>query len=756
MSEIETQTKPTQVQKSGSHLRFHKRKAMDRLAAGIVRLGGGMIILSILGIMLFLLKEVLPLWRGARVEPVHTFVLQTDAGLPLAVGLDEYQKMAYTVWADGRIEFLSLDGGETVQQERIELPVGVQLTAVWQSLRLDRLALATSNGHVIEIQIDFGARFVEGGRSYAPAVAETGRLQLDPEGRRIASLAYAGDMEEALTAVGLTADGRVRVLRQSVATSLFGPAEPTVSLYDLTDQLVGTPTAVAVDGLLENLYVGTSDGRLIHFELPEGEAPSRVAVVQAVPSGEVITTLGFLIGDRSLVVGDAAGGVNVWFRVRDETAPTDWRLRKIHPLQSHAAAVTAVAVSARNKGLLSADESGAVFVQFATTERTLATADVASEPLLRLAFAPKANGFLGVDRSGRLHHWAVDNPHPEASWKAFFGKIWYEGYDEPAYVWQSTGGTDDFEPKLSMVPLIWGTLKGTFYSLIIAVPLAILAALYTSQFMHPRWRSRIKPAIEIMAALPSVVLGFLAGLWLAPLVAQYFPGLLASMLFLPPVILLASALWRALPNGLRGRLGDGTEVWLLMPIIVAVVIAGLNLNDLFSQLFFGGDFKAWLFESLGWQYDPRNALVVGFAMGFAVIPIIYTISEDALSNVPSHLVAGSLALGATRWQTAIRVVLPTASAGIFSAVMIGFGRAVGETMIMLMATGNTPIMDWNLFNGFRTLSANIAVEIPEAPVGGTLYRVLFLSAVLLFAMTFVVNTAAEVVRQRVRQRYGRL
>jgi len=140
-------------------------------------------------------------------------------------------------------------------------------------------------------------------------------------------------------------------------------------------------------------------------------------------------------------------------------------------------------------------------------------------------------------------------------------------------------------------------------------------------------------------------------------------------------------------------------------------------------------------------------------MGFAVIPIVFTISEDAFTSVPQHLTAASLALGASRWQTATRVVLPTASPGVFSAAMIGFGRAVGETMIVLMATGNTPLMDWSVFNGMRTLSANIAVEVPEAPYGATLYRTLFLSALLLFVMTFLVNTVAEIVRQRLRDRY---
>jgi len=151
-------------------------------------------------------------------------------------------------------------------------------------------------------------------------------------------------------------------------------------------------------------------------------------------------------------------------------------------------------------------------------------------------------------------------------------------------------------------------------------------------------------------------------------------------------------------------------------------------------------------------YVQRNALVVGFVMGFAIIPIIYTIAEDALSTVPTHLRSASLGAGATPWQTAVRVVIPTAMSGLFSALMVGLGRAVGETMIVLMAAGNTPVMEWNIFNGFRTLSANIATELPEAVVNSTHYRTLFLCALVLFVLTFIVNTVAEVVRLRFRRR----
>ncbi len=151
-------------------------------------------------------------------------------------------------------------------------------------------------------------------------------------------------------------------------------------------------------------------------------------------------------------------------------------------------------------------------------------------------------------------------------------------------------------------------------------------------------------------------------------------------------------------------------------------------------------------------YDQRNALVVGFMMGFAIIPIVYTLAEDALAVVPQTLRSASLGCGATPWQTAVRVIVPTALSGLFSAVMIGLGRAVGETMIVLMAAGNTPLLELNVFNGFRTLSANLATELPDAVRDSGHYRTLFLAALLLFAITFVLNTVAEVVRLRFRRR----
>jgi len=466
-----------------------------------------------------------------------------------------------------------------------------------------------------------------------------------------------------------------------------------------------------------------------------------------------VTVLGFLIGDRTLVVGDQAGGVSTW-QVIPPPGGGPRRLTRVYQFQGHPKPVVAVAASKRDKGFATADGAGDVKVHYGTSGETLITLRADSgKPLHSLVLAPKGDALLVADQTGGLLQWTLDNPHPEVTLRTVFGKIWYEGYSEPAYVWQSTGGTDDFEAKLSLTPLIYGTLKGTFYAMIFAVPMALLAAIYVSEFMHAKVKGYVKPVVEIMAALPSVVLGFLAGLWLAPIVERIVPGIFVMPLVMTASILLTLLGWRLLPIAVRGRFKAGTEALVLVPVVIAAAWLAFWLGGLLETVLLGGNYRGWLLSALGLTYDQRNSLVVGIAMGFAVIPIIFTIAEDSLANVPQHLRAGSLALGANRWQTAIRIVLPTASPGIFSAVMIGFGRAVGETMIVLMATGNTPVMDWSIFNGFRALSANIAVELPEAPEGGTLFRVLFLAALLLFGLTFLVNTLAELVRLRLRQKY---
>jgi len=371
------------------------------------------------------------------------------------------------------------------------------------------------------------------------------------------------------------------------------------------------------------------------------------------------------------------------------------------------------------------------------------------------AVAVAADGTaLAVRVGGTVHHYRVRNPHPEVSLTSLWAAAWHPDYPAPARVWQSSPAGAGDEPKLNLAPLALGTFKAAFYSMLFAAPLGVLAAVYTAYFMARPLRRVVKPGIELMEAVPTVVLGFIAGLWLAPRVEQALAGVLAAPLVLVAGVVAVGALWSSLPGRWRRRVPLGYRPLLMLPVVALLPWASVSASPLIEAACFGGDVSGWLEREFGIAYQQRNALVVGMAMGFAVLPTVFSITEDAIFSVPRSLSDGSLALGATRWQTLTGVVLPTASPGIFSALMIGLGRAIGETMIVLMATGNTPILDLDPFTGLRSLSASIAMEAPESIVGSTHFRVLFLAALLLFAFTFVINTLAELVRQRLRYRYA--
>jgi phosphate transport system permease protein len=495
------------------------------------------------------------------------------------------------------------------------------------------------------------------------------------------------------------------------------------------------------------VFAAVPSARLLQWEIAGSEL--RPAPDIALPGAA--TTLAVLGGGRSLLAGHADGSLSQIFEVPFGEARLEWT--RVRGFPALPAAIASIEPSARDRSFLAGAADGALGLYHATSGRRLWSGRAAIDGAAHLALT--ARGDLGMAAGAQdASRLEIRNAHPEAAWSTYLGRLWYEDAPSPAFVWQSTGGTDAFEPKLSLVPLLFGTLKGTLYALLLAVPLGMGGAIFVSQFMDPRLAGVVKPTVELMASLPSVVLGFVAGLWLAPRLERMLPGLLAMGLAFPLIALAAAVLWRALPRGFTQRFPAGSEVALSALALALGAWACFAGSPWLEATFFAGDFSAWLRAHTGASYDPRNSIVAGVAMAFAVIPLVFAIAEESLSNVPKPLSAASLALGATRWQTIRRVVLPAASPGLFAAIVIGFGRAVGETMIVLMATGNTPLLDWSAFNGFRTLSANIAVEIPEAPQAGTLYRVLFLSALLLFAVTFAANGLADVVRERLRRRYS--
>jgi len=561
--------------------------------------------------------------------------------------------------------------------------------------------------------------------------------------------------ETGTVSVQLLPGNLIQVQRRLVEKDVLGNEKTIEQKYQLSDKLGGTISVIWLGRKGQSLYAGTENGWLARWDLSDEGAGRLVEAVQAFKDNRRITALATSLGDYSLAVGDAQGDVTTWMPVKSPGSGEDKHLALIHRLPGHTQPVSRLLASPRDKSLAVFDSTGTIRLMHITSERLLLELK-AGMPVSAAAFGDNGRKLVVAGPDGKTAAWSLKIPHPEISLSTLFGKVWYEGYDKPEYVWQSSAATDDFEAKLSLVPLIFGTFKATLFSMLFAVPLALLGAVYTSQFMAPNLKGRIKPTVEIMAAVPSVVVGFLAGLWLAPLMDKHLLALFLSLVMVPTMLMMAIFAWRPLAEKTRlGRNLKGYEFLGLLPVVVLSLWLAGQLAVPLEATFFGADLKQWLYSALGVRYDQRNSIVISIALGFAVIPIIFTIAEDALSNVPRNLSAASLALGASRWQTAWRVVLPSALPGVFSAIMIGFGRAVGETMIVLMATGNTPIMSWSVFNGLRSLSANIAVEIPEAPLNGTLYRTLFLSAVLLFVLTFIINTAAELLRQRFRKKYGR-
>jgi len=739
---------------------FRRRaKRNDRIARWLITLTGLAVIFSVILILVLITKVTLPLFKSPEADvfaKLQAPKLETSA---VAVGVDDYLETGYLLDATGSLHFFETLHGTETDTIPLQSPNDATATIVRVEDfgRLEH-AVSWSDGSVTIEQVVFKPFFDaanNNARSIHHDVLRRASFAPTPDGTEVVQTLARSDEEGRKTRIDLLKDGTIRLTQLVVQQSLFGDGEEEEFEQFLTPDVPSPVTVLATGEKGLTLYAGTSDGRLLRWDIEEPGEAELVDNLQAFPDRRAVTALSMVFGDYSLAVGDERGQITTWFPVRFEEDSNHRTLKRIHDLSRHDSPVVAIRHSLRDKSVLSLSEAGVLHLDHMTSERQLLTLKNHS-PLRLFALSSRSDSVIGMTAEGADIIWKLDNPHPEVSWSTLFGKVWYEGYDEPAYVWQSSAATDDFEPKLSLTPLIFGTLKGTFYAMLFAIPLALFGAVYTSQFCRPRFRGMIKPAIEIMAAVPTVIIGFLAALWLAPIIKTSLGSLFLSLILLPTGLILAILLWQ----GLRkvdplSKLERGFEFLAIAPVIILAVAIAATLGPTFENAFFGGDLAQWMFTEHGMRYDPRNCIIIAFAMGFAVIPIIFTIAEDALSNVPPALKAASLACGASRWQTVWRVILPSASPGIFAGTMIGFGRAVGETMIVLMATGNTPIMDWSIFNGMRPLSANIAVEIPEAPVDGTLYRTLFLSAVILFVMTFLVNTVAEVIRQRLRKKYGR-
>lgn len=759
MSETSTlQIKSTLLEKASSDSYQRWRLLKDKIVGQAVVAGGMSIIFAIVLIFFYLLYVVFPLLLPSHADVVAQYdVPESTLGNTLLLSMEEQNEIGVRFTNTGKVVFFKVADGQTLRVDSLPLAEGVSITSFAHG-GVDKgvIGLGLSDGRALVIRHDYKLSYPDGKRLITPNITyPLGEqpLLIDPNAQALSKITLKLG-EETNSILAKTADNRLLLHSLSKKESLFDDD----ASWEATDAILDLPSAdiqfMLIDKELRNLYLATPSGDLTVFDITDKSQPTVKHKLNVLNPGTQITTMEFLNGDLSLLIGDSLGEMAQWSQVRDKQ--NHFSVRKLRSFKVSEAPVVAINPEQRRKGMLAVDAKGVVGIYNSTAEREVIKEQVLGSKPLAATLSPRSNAMLLQGEEGKLQYWSIDNEHPEISWSSLWGKVWYESYPEPAYIWQSSAASNDFEPKMSLTPLVFGTLKASFYAMLVAIPLSLFGAIYTGYFMAPGIRQYVKPGIEIMGALPTVILGFLAGLWLAPFVEMHLAGIFALLMVVPLVVMIFAYYWQMVPKQIRHKVPEGWDALVLVPVIVVGSWLAFEMTPFIEEWCFDGDLRTWMRTEFGIGYDQRNTLVVGLAMGFAVIPMIFSIAEDAIFSVPKHLTTGSLALGATPWQTLTKVVLLTASPGIFSAIMIGFGRAVGETMIVLMATGNTPVMDLSIFQGLRTLSANIAVEMPESEVNSTHYRVLFLAALVLFMFTFIVNSLAELVRQNLRQKYSSL
>ena len=718
----------------------------DMIAKWVITIVGVATIFSVLAIVLVVFIEIIPLFSGSDLG--ERAKIKTEQKVLLS-SQGPWFEMAWSLDEKGEVSIHDLTEKKVV--DRFLLRSGLSNKVIGVHTGFDNVSTLTwSDKKVTRVDLGFKPSFDQESRrtiklktksaithSYEAPVGVVDALSRESE-------------EGAVVFLALTEEGKVVGQKTVQEEDFLGNINEETE--ELSFSIEGV-THIASNSSGTTLFTLSETGELTFWGISFGL--KKKGSLQINLKGRRALDMRSLIGTDEVALGYSSGEVEVIALASPNGKALEPTL--IHSYTVSESAIMELHPSPRDRTLFMKTESGELVAWYSTNQRTLYEEKVSLDGW-HMSVAPRGKGITLWSEQGDLQILEWDSPHPEGGWRAFFQELWYTGYPEPDYIWQSSSGSDDFEPKISLVPLVFGTIKGAFYAMIFSAPLAILAALYTSVFAGKKIKGVIKPVVEMMSAIPSVVVGFLGALWLAPLIDD---NLLGITIAIPLTLLLLLALPLLLGKGSgRDPLVNRPQLILILAAVV-IFVAGygssLIAKGIESQGAFGGDFRTWLLEGvLAGNYDMRNSLLISITLGFAVIPIIYSISEDALSSVPKGLTSASLALGATPWQTAWNVVLPTASPGIFAAMTLGLGRAVGETMIVLMATGNTPIMDVNIFEGFRALSANIAVEMPEAPAGGTLYRTLFLSAAVLLLFTSVLNMVTEMVRHRLAKNYSKL
>ncbi|KJU84319.1 phosphate ABC transporter permease, partial [Candidatus Magnetobacterium bavaricum] len=454
--------------------RLTRRDLVDKTATAVITFGGVAVILSIIAIMFFIVYEVYPLWRA----PKAALTRKIDAISPkvLAAGVEEYMEVAYVITSKASVDFLSLKNGNVLKSVALEKSAGKEIASVTSLQGNEQYSIGTADGYVVPVKIVVESSFDTGGQRVLEPTVTEGEPELIAGAPIKQSIAVTSE-EDSRAIAAITAKGEVMLNMHKQKRSLLDEGATETFKHDFTADLKGDiPTAIVIDQRIENVYVGTQGGLLYHWDVRDASAPVPMRVA-SVTDKSAITALGLLVGQRSLIVGRKSGSVSVWFQVNQEQPAAEKnqdgggqkQLTQIHVFEPHTAAVVMLVPTKRNRSFLSVDTGGNIILRHSPTTKTLLRLNAGNVPLSAITYASRGDGVVAVNGRAAMYAWDIDVSHPEVTINALFGKVWYEGYDHPEYSWQSSGSGDDFEPKLSLVPLIFGTLKGTLYAMLFAV-----------------------------------------------------------------------------------------------------------------------------------------------------------------------------------------------------------------------------------------------------------------------------------------------
>ncbi len=607
----------------------------DKIAKSLIKTCGIMVIVSVLAILALIVNVTLPLFFPARLSNAQVVALAPEIGsMTAAIGTDSYGEVLHLIDQQGAISFLDAKSGAVLSRHPLQNQGEGPVKQIEQ-YKNAFYNILWADSSLLMIEVRYQPKFDEAGkRNIEPSfqIVKSWPALAAPE--RLAASFVRVNEANRYSRIDLLTDNTISISHEVTTTDLFDNKKTETTTLQINDEFPGRITALTLDDQGATLYAGTDNGYVVRWDLSANDTIHKTDTFAATDKSTAISALGLVFGGQSLVVGAQSGTLTTWMPVPTEANSATKKMQKIHTLTPHAGAVGTILASRRNKTIYTMSTAGVVHADHMTSENHLFEA-----PSVYQVFgvSQKDNSLIALEDKGLIHMWSIDSPHPEASLKTLFGKVWYEGYNRPEFVWQSSSQSDDAEPKLSLVPLIFGTMKGTLYAMLFSIPVAIFGAVYTSQFTSYRFRKNIKPIIEVMASVPSVVIGFLIALWLAPIVERSLFPIVVGLFVLPLVFTTVMVLIQPLYKNRRlVNLFRGYEFLLMRPILFGGGWLAVQLAPSLEALLFAGNFKLWLYQDLGMRFDQRNCIIIAFGLGICVIPIIFSITEDAISKHPAQ------------------------------------------------------------------------------------------------------------------------